>query len=62
MYQSEHRAFHAKRAAFVDHRLLTTCCGFPIAAEQEHSRKERVSRVKLPMLRLSQNVTTSPTY
>ena len=52
--QSQHRAFCAKPSALFNRRLVTTCYGFPSAAEQEHVRKSWMSRVKHPMLRLSQ--------
>ena len=43
---------------FVYHRCVTTFYGVSIIAEQEHVRKSWMSRVKHPMLRLNQNVTT----
>ena len=51
-------AFRARHSAFVNRRLVTTFYGCSIVAEQEHVRKSRISRVKHPMLRLSQNDTT----
>ena len=51
----------AKHSAFVNRRLLTTFYGFPSVAEQGHIRESWMSRVKHPMLRLSQNVTSQPT-
>ena len=42
----------------VDCRLVATFYGSQIDAEQEHVRQSCMSRVKHPMLRLSQNVTT----
>ena len=43
---------------FFNRRLVTSFYGCPSVAEQEHVRKSLMSRVKHPMLRLSQKVTT----
>ena len=43
---------------FFIRRLVTTCYGVSIVAEQELVIKSWMSRVKHPMLRLSQSVTT----
>ena len=50
-------AVRARHSAFVNRRLVTTVCGVSIVAEQGRVRKVLMSRVKHPMLRLSQNVT-----
>ena len=43
---------------FLNLCLVTAFYGFPVPAEQKHTIKSWMSRVKHPKLRLSQNVTT----
>ena len=43
---------------FVNRRLVTPCYGASIVAKQGHVRQSWMSRVKHPILRLSQHVTT----
>ena len=50
--------FRARHSALFNRRLVTAFYGVSIVAEQECIRKSWMSRVKHPMLRLSQNVTT----
>ena len=45
-------------SAFLNRRLVTAFYGASIVAEQGHVRKPWMSRVKHPMSRLGQNVTT----
>ena len=51
-----------RHSAFFNRRLVTTFYLCSIAAEQEHVRKSSNCRLKHPMLRLSQHVTTYQTY
>ena len=60
--QSYHRCVSRETFCLFNRRLVTTFYGVSIVAEQEHVRKSWMSRAKHPMLRLSQNVTTQPSY